>query len=98
VKPFMIDILGVPYEVSFVKGLAKKKGCAGITSVVEYTIKLDKGLIEYPKSLEATFWHEIGHAFVHESGLCEILKKQSSEMFCQNFQAFMMGSMKRISV
>lgn len=87
--PKKVLVLGVEYKLLLKEGLMEREGCEGITDLHEYTITIDKSLVFKPKAFEKVYWHEVAHAFAHESGLHEILDEGAREMFAQTFSVFM---------
>lgn len=85
--PKRIRVLTEVYRVKLIKGLVERDGCDGCLDPYLFLISLDNTLLNKPRALKRTFYHEVGHAFCFESGLHEFLSAQSLEMFCQNFSA-----------
>ena len=85
--PNEIPVLGSVYKVEIDEKI-EKSGAEGLTLLGKQVIKISPKVLEVRGAAKRTLWHELGHAFLTESGLYEILDDHAQEMFCQNFAAF----------
>lgn len=50
-------------------------------------IEINRQKCERPEVVMQTFWHEVGHAWVWEAGICNFLNGQAEEMAVESFAA-----------
>lgn len=83
-----------PYKVSLEKDLIQSKNAFGMTNSLTRQVTLDKSLLESESILWATFWHEVFHVFLFESGLDNLLKGPVKESLCDAFGTYMTKAME----
>jgi hypothetical protein len=87
--PKQVNVLGETYKIRLVAGLVTREHAEGYLEPDKFLISLDSKLVENERYFWRVYWHEVGHAFAHESGLHEFMSAQALEMFCQAFSALM---------
>lgn len=81
----LLYINGMPYKLTCVPSLPDDDG--GIFDALQNEIKVS---MKYPhNSIISTFYHELGHVFLEQTGLHNLLKKKQEEAFCDAFGYWM---------
>lgn len=81
--PRKVRILTRVYQIKVNNEIQKYAECDRHNCV----ITINKKKCETPAVIAQTLWHEIGHAFAWESGMCNFLESMAEEMFVENFAA-----------
>ena len=81
-----VPILGEIYAINI---NATDEDTAGECSNIDQTITLSTRLKAHPDYLWRVLLHEIGHAYIFESGLAEILTDREQELIAQTCGSLM---------
>lgn len=79
--PKSIPILGRMYSITYNESL----DAYGICNRHRATIEINPVRCENKELIIKTTWHEIGHAWTWESGMCNFLSAQAEEMVVESF-------------
>lgn len=79
--PKIIPILGRNYSVRYNQDLE----CYGLCNRHQAVIEINPEKCEIRELIIKTLWHEIGHGWVWEAGMCNFLSTQAEEMVVESF-------------
>jgi Zn-dependent peptidase ImmA (M78 family) len=91
-------VCNVEYSVYITPDLQDDDGTLfdGLTDYDACMIQLDESILINVNKFHRVLWHELAHAFAHESGLTELLSEDAQEMFAQTHSAFVMNTFAAI--
>jgi Zn-dependent peptidase ImmA (M78 family) len=92
--PKKINVLGCTYKIIVKRTRITLNGmeCDGLTDINKKEIWLSGDL--KGDRLKKVYSHELGHAFLHQSGFWYFLESQAEELFCEAFANFITQSVK----
>ena len=90
--PKKVAVLGCTYKITLKcsKIILNGMECDGLTDVVKKEILISGHL--KGERLRKVYLHELGHAFLHQSGFWYFFDHQAEELFCESFANFIAQS------